>query len=128
MPSWNEVRDRLRTTYKLEDDEGELLSIVWTLADDRTQKVVIKHFKLHDRDMVEIKSAFAKGKSPDATVLLAKSAEMPLATIALAGDVYFVVYNAPLEHIDNDDFTFFMTSVATAADALEKEFGTGDTY
>jgi hypothetical protein len=128
MPSWNDVRDRLRTTYKLEDDEGELLSIVWTLADDRTQKVVIKHFKLHERDMVEIKSAFAKGKSPDAKELLAKNAEMPLATVALAGDIYFVVYNAPLEHVHTDDLAFFMTTVATTADALEKEFGTGDTY
>jgi hypothetical protein len=101
MPSWNDVRDRLRTTYKLEDDEGELLSIVWTLADNRTQKVVIKHFKLHERDMVEIKSAFA---------------------------IYFVVYNAPLKNLHDDDLTFFMTSVATSADSLEKEFGTGDTY
>ncbi|MFT6144899.1 MAG: hypothetical protein ACJAZO_003860 [Myxococcota bacterium] len=128
MPSWNDVRDRLRTTYKLEDDEGELLSIVWTLADNRTQKVVIKHFKLHERDMVEIKSAFAKGVIPDPTELLAKNAEMPLTTVALAGDIYFVVYNAPLKNLHDDDLTFFMTSVATSADSLEKEFGTGDTY
>lgn len=128
MPSWNDVREHLRTTYKLEDDEGELLSIVWTLDGDRTQKVVIKHFKLNEQDMVEIKSAFAKGKSPDPTELLAKNAEMPLATVALAGDVYFVVYNAPLANVHHDDVTFFMTTVATTADALEKEFGTGDTY
>ncbi len=128
MPSWNDVRERLRTTYKLEDDQGGLLSIVWTLADGRTQKVVIKRFKLHEQEMVEIKSAFAKGESPDATELLAKNAEMPLGTVALAGDIYFVVYNAPLENIHNDDLTFFMTTVATSADALEKEFGTGDTY
>lgn len=128
MPSWNDVRERLRTTYKLEDDEGELLSIVWTLDGDRTQKVVINHFKLQDHDMVEIKSAFAKGKSPDAQDLLAKNAAMPLATVALAGDVYFVVYNTPLENVHYDDLTFFMTTVATTADALEKEFGTDDTY
>lgn len=128
MPSWNDVRDRLRKTYKLENDEGELVSVVWTLADERTQKVVIKNFKLNDDDMVEIKSAFAKGKSPDAKVLLTKNAEMPLGTVALAGDVYFVVYNAPLRNIHDDDLTFFMTTVATTADALEKEFGTGDMY
>ena len=128
MSNWMRVREHLRKTYKLEDDEGELVSMVWSFPDDRTQKVVVRTFKAFDRELVEIKSAFAKGAEVEATVLLARNAELPLGTIALSGDVLFVVYNVLLEDLSDADLRLYMTEVATVADTLEKQYGTGDRY
>ena len=128
MSNWTAVREHLRTTYKLEDDVGEFVSIVWGFPDDRSQKVVVRTFKAFEQELVEIKSAFAKGATLDANALLARNAELPLGTIALSGDVYFVVYNTLLTDLSDSTLKLMMTEVATVADSLEKQFGTGDRY
>ena len=45
MPSWSEVQEHMRKKYTLEDDQPDLLSMVWSYDDGRTQKIVIRHFR-----------------------------------------------------------------------------------
>lgn len=128
MATWDDVRTHMRKTYKLHQDEAELLSMVWTYEDGRHQKIVLRTYEAFDREMVEFKSAFARVDNADPVEMLRKNAELPLATIALHGEVYVAVYNVVLDHLDMGDFELYLSRVAGLADALEAELGQHDVF
>ena len=99
MASWDELRETMRQSYKLQQDEADLVSMVWTYDDGRHQKVILRHYKAFDRSLVEFQSAFARIEDLNPTEALRKNAELPLGTIALQGEVYVVLYNAVLDDL-----------------------------
>ena len=125
MASWNALREHMRVNYKLKDDRDDVISMVWSYDDGRHQKIILRRYQAFDREMVELKSAFASAAELDPRELLRRNAELPLATIAQAGDVYLVVYNTFLAHLNFDDFALYLARVADVADTLEAEFGKG---
>jgi len=128
MATWNELREHMRQTYRLADDELDMLSMVWSYDDGRSQKIIVRRYEAFDRTLIELKSAFARRKDADPETLLRKNAELPLAAIALAGDVYIVVYNALLEHLDFDDLDLYLSRVAAVADTLEETYAAKDVF
>lgn len=128
MPSWTQLQEYTRKKYTLEHDQPSMMSMVWVYKDGRKQKIVIRRFKAFDRDMVEFKSPFARKDDVDPGTLLAKNSELPLATIALSGDVYLAVYNMLLEHLHLDDFDLVVSRVAAVADSLEEQYVKRDDF
>ena len=61
-------------------------------------------------------------------MLIRKNAELPLATIALHGEVYVAVYNAVLENLDMADLELYLSIVAGLADKLEEEYAQKDVF
>ena len=78
--------------------------------------------------MIEFKSPFARTTDVDQEVMLRRNSELPLATVALSGDVYLAVYNMLLEHLNLDDFDLVISRVAAVADSLEEEFSKRDEF
>lgn len=128
MPTFKQVQQYMRGKYKLSQDSEDLMSMVWSYADGRTQKILLRRFQAYDRDLIEFKSAFARRDDTNPLDLLRRNTELPLGTIALVGDVYVVVYNALLDHMHLDDFELILTRLAALADTLEEEFGNGDLF
>ena len=60
MASWDDVREHMRKNFKLQQDELELVSMVWSYEDGRHQKILVRHFTAYDRELIELKSAFAR--------------------------------------------------------------------
>ena len=128
MATWNELREHMRGTYRLADDEAEMLSMVWKYDDGRSQKIIVRRYEAFERVLVEVKSAFARSGDADPAALLRKNAELPLATIAQTGDVYIVVYNLLLDHLDFEDFDLYLSRVAAVADTLEETYASKDVF
>jgi len=128
MPSWDEIQDHMRGNYHLEDDAPDFVSMVWTYEDGRSQKIVVRQYVAYDRELVEFKSAFARLGDVEPAEMLRKNNELPFATIALAGNVYVVVYNALLENLHVDDFDFALSRVAAVADTLEEKYVIDDEF
>lgn len=128
MTTWSDLQRHMRSRYKLQDDEADMLSMVWSYDDERMQKIIVRRYRAADRVMVEFKSAFAHRGQLDPIVLLEENSRLPLATIALSGDLYLVVYNALLDHLHLDDFDFILSRVAALADALEEKYLRNDTF
>lgn len=120
--SWSDVQGHMRATYKLVDDEPDMMSLVWDYEGKRYQKVVLRRYRWSDRDMLEVKSAFAHKGNLDPAAMLEASGRLPLGTVALSGDVYLVVYNAILGTLGLDDVDFLLKKIAGAADNLEEKF------
>jgi hypothetical protein len=128
MATWDDVREHMRKHFKLEQDEHELVSMVWSYEDGRHQKVILRHYQAFERDMCEFKSAFARLSDADPLQMIRKNAELPLATIALHGDVYVAVYNVLLDHLDMGDLDLYLSMVAGLADQLEEEYAHQDEF
>jgi hypothetical protein len=128
MATWREVQQHMRGTYRLQDDQPEMMSMVWAYDDDRSQKIIVRRYKAAKRDMVEFKSAFARKGDVDAETMLENNSKLPLATVALSGDVYLVVYNALLDNLVLVDFDFMLSRVAAVADTLEEKYVRRDEF
>jgi hypothetical protein len=128
MPGWGEIQDHMRQSYRLNDDKPDMLSMVWSYDDGRSQKIFVRKYKAAGRDLLEFKSAFARKGDVDAVEMLRRNGNLPLATVALSGSVYLVIYNALLEHLNLGDFDFILSRVAAVADMLEEKYLTKDEF
>ena len=102
--------------------------MIWAYEDGRSQKVILRRYTAFDREMLEIKSPFASQQAIQPELLMRKNSELPLATTALSGDVYLVVYNLLIGSIKEEDLELVVGRVAAIADALEAEHGSGDLF
>jgi hypothetical protein len=118
----------MRENYRLKDDESSMMSMVWEYDDARSQKVFVRRFRAADRDMVEFKSAFARREDIEPAHLLRENSRLPLATVALSGEVYLVLYNALVASLSMSDLDFFLGRVAGVADTLEEKYLREDTF
>ena len=128
MATWNDIQKHMRGRYKLADDQPDMMSMVWTYEEGRHQKIIVRRFEAAGQDMVEFKSAFARKGQVEPEVLLRDNAQLPLATAALSGDVYLVVYNALIRTLDDASFEFILARVAAVADTLEEKYGSSDAF
>lgn len=128
MPTWTELQNYTRNKYTLEDDQPSMMSMTWTYDDGRKQKVVIRRYEAFGRQMIEFKSPFARTDDVGSEVMLRRNSELPLATIALSGDLYLAVYNMLIEHLHLDDFDLVVSRVAAVADTLEEEYSKRDDF
>jgi hypothetical protein len=128
VAGWSDIQTFMRSTYRLQDDDPDMMSVVWAYDDGRTQRVFVRRYKADDRSMVEVKSPFARSGDVSAEVLLRENAQMTLATIAQSGDVYLAIYNVLLDAISVDDFDFVLKRVASTADALEEKYASRDEF
>ena len=128
LRTWTGVQDYLRNQYSLENDQPDMISMVWAYEDGRSQKVILRKYSVDSREMLEIKSPFARIEHGSPELFLRKNSELPLAMIALSSDVYLVVYNAILENLTADDLEWALGRVAAIADSLEAELGVGDKF
>lgn len=128
MTTWSDLQRHMRAKYKLQDDQPDMMSMVWSYDDGRSQKLIVRRYTAAERPMVEFKSAFARKGDVDAVTMLEDNSKLPLATVALSGDVYLVIYNALLDHLHLDDFDFVLSRVAAVADALEEKYVRKDLF
>jgi hypothetical protein len=126
--TWPTIQKHLRGRYKLADDTPDMISMIWSYDDGRKQKLIVRRYKAAEREMLEFKSPFARRGDVDPTTMLEDNGKLPLATIALSGDIYLVVYNALLAHLDLGDFDFILSRVAAVADTLEEKYVTRDEF
>ena len=126
--TWPDIQRHMRDTYKLAEDQPDMISMVWTYEEGRHQRIIVRRYQAADREMVEFKSPFARQPDVDAEVLMQDNAKLPLATTALSGDVYLVVYNALLGGLSVADFDFVLARVAAVADTLEEKYASADRF
>ncbi|MCB9679872.1 MAG: hypothetical protein H6733_00245 [Alphaproteobacteria bacterium] len=122
MASWSDIQAHMRSTYRLQMDEPQALSMAWAYDDGRTQKIVVRRYDDGECPMVEFKSPFARLDGPDPIVLLRENIRLPIGAVALSGEVYIVVHNACLEELTLDAFEKLLSKVAGLADRLESKY------
>ncbi|MBW1880483.1 MAG: hypothetical protein JRJ84_19175, partial [Deltaproteobacteria bacterium] len=70
MATWDELREHMRKTYRLADDEDDMLSMVWSYDDGRSQKIIVRRYEAFERQLIELKSAFGRADDASAETML----------------------------------------------------------
>lgn len=128
MSQWSDIQKHVRGTYRLSDDQPDMMAMVWSYDDGRHQKILVRRFASAGRDHIEFKSPFAKLGQVEPEQLLRDNAKLPLGAVALSGEVYLVLHNALAETLGPDDIDFLLQRIADIADSLEEKYGVGDEF
>ena len=129
MPTWGEIQEYVRGKYKLDKDEQNWFSLVWSYDNNRLQKIIVSRFDAFNKEWVSFTSAICKQDEMQPVVALKKSFNFAVDAIALDNDGFYVfTYSAPLATMDPEEFELPLHVVASTADGLEKEFTAGDKF
>lgn len=123
MATWDELRAYIGLSYKVAEDGGELLKLLFTLDDGRSQLVLVA------RNDTGGGIAFATIASPFATVgqidplpVLTELSEYVVGGAVIYGDLWMVRHSVPLQNLDTNEFEAPLQLVLNTADALEKKY------
>jgi len=129
MPTWGEIQQYARSNYKLADDEADWFSVIFEYEDGRTQKISISRFEAFETQWIEFSSAVCKGSEMPAEEALRRNADFVVGALALdpEGDIN-LMYSAPLDTLNEEEFEVPLHAIARTADELEREFAKGDKF
>lgn len=120
MATWNEFAAWVRGNYKIADDKGDQLTMLFREG-ERSQLVVVRKVVLQDTSIEFAEITSPVGELDEAHVSAAASAVMvlPVGGIALVGNVAVVRHSVPLASVDENEFRGPLALVSLAADSLE---------
>ncbi len=131
MASWDDLADYLRRNYKIAEDSGTLLRLVFTLNDDRSQEVVVTRGSMASspQEWAMIVSFFAELSAVrDVSALLVEASEYVVGGVVQYGPRLAVRHSVPLATLDIDEFLEPFNLTLKTADLLEQKFGIGDRF
>ena len=128
MSNWAELQKHMRQNYRPHDDEGDMMSMIWSYESGRQQKILIRRFVAAGQEMVEFKSPFARQGAVDPEDMLRENTRLPFGSIALSNDIYIVIENTMLLPLGLGDFEFLIGRIAAVADHLESIHGDADAF
>jgi hypothetical protein len=130
LTTWEILERHARRAYPLDGDgEGWFATTVSWTDTPRTHQVRVTHFDRNQGEpWVVLRSAVCKREQLSPEEALRRNDELPVATLALSGDVYELVYSFPLEALTSSRFDMLLDQIAAEADDLEETFSGGDQF
>ncbi|MBT8453410.1 MAG: hypothetical protein KJO40_15715 [Deltaproteobacteria bacterium] len=120
VPTWTDIKDHARSSYKLADEQDHSFKVVFAYPDNRLQAVIVSHYRAMDRSWVDFSSACCRADRMDPEAALQQSFNLAVGSLCLDGDVYVVRHTAMVDHIHLTDLELSMHAVARAADQIEQ--------
>lgn len=128
MASWNELRSHIAANYKINEDKGDLLSMLFA-EDGRTQVTLVGLAGNTNtgEQWVQISSPIGPVGRVDLLAAARSAFDWLCGGIVVVGDLVYLHHSAPLANLDINEFARPLTVVTSGADALEKQLlGTDD--
>ncbi|WP_327638068.1 hypothetical protein OHB24_06760 [Kribbella sp. NBC_00482] len=130
MATWDELRSYIRINYKVDQDDGNLIRLLFAIGDDRTQIVIVAKSSTGDgaSQFATIASPFAEVGDIDIESALTAIAEYVVGGVVAYGRTYMVRHSVPLETLDPGEFEGPLRMVLHTADALEAKLIGSDKF
>lgn len=131
MATWQQVRDYLKSNYKIGPDQGERLRIEFEVRPGRTQLVFLTHQTLMDgaEEWVLIESPFAQLGEVDLQRLLIALENKVCGGLGTADGKFLVLRHAvPLANLDINELERPMQLLINTADAFEFDISGQDRF
>ena len=120
MPTWTDIKDHARSSYKLAEEHEHSFKVVFEYPDGRLQAVIAAHYEAMGRDWVDFSSACCRADRLDPRAALRQSFNLAVGSLCLDGDVYVVRHTVGSDSLTLNDLELFMHAVARAADQIEQ--------
>lgn len=121
MPTWTEVKEHAKSTYKIAEERDESFKLVFEYEQGRLQAVIVSHYQAMGRSWCDFSSACCRADQVSPRDMLERSFNLAVGSICLDGDVYVVRHTVQLDHMNLSDFVVPLHAVAWTANRLEHE-------
>ena len=130
MATWDDVAIYLRTNYKIVEDKGTVLALVFDVGDGRSQLLHVSRGSMPsiDEDFAEIASPIADAASVDVAAVLKEASKLVIGGIVQYGEKLVLRHTVPLANVDANEFIGPLEVVTTVADMLEKKYTGSDEH
>ena len=127
MATWQQVKKYVYTKYKVSDDDGDSMTLLFETNGGRSQLVFLRHIEADELSSVLFTSPFAESSKVSADRVLRATEEIP-AGIRSLGKYFVVTHSQLLSTVDDAEIDLPMAMVVSNADKLEDLLGKGDAF
>lgn len=130
MASWNELKGYIGGKYKVADDNGDIMKLLFGVDDSRSQMVLVARIS-NDRtgeEWVGISSPIGPVGRVDITEAARRAFEVLCGGVVVVGDMVYLHHSAPLVNIDTNEFERPLSVIVDQADQIEKALLGSDEY
>lgn len=124
MPTWTDIKNHARSSYKLAEEYDHSFKLVFEYPGGRLQAVIVSHYEAIGRSWVDLSSACCRVDRMDPQAALQQSFNLAVGSLCLDGDVYVVRHTLTIDHLQLADLEISMHAVARAADQIEASLPT----
>lgn len=129
MAKWEDLRSYIRITYKVAEDDGTFLRLVFGVGEGRSQIVVVAQSTTGSgSEFATIASPFAEVGQVDIDTVLSTMADYVVGGVVAYGQTYMVRHSVPLADLDPEEFDGPLRLVLSTADVLEAKFLGSDNF
>lgn len=120
MPTWTDIKDHARSSFKLAEEHDHSFKVVFEYPRGRLQAVIASHYEAMGRSWVDFSSACCRVDRMDPKAALQQSFSLAVGSLCLDGDVYVVRHTIMVDELRLADLELAMHAVARAADQIEQ--------
>jgi len=120
VPTWTDIKDHARSSYKLAEEHDHSFKVVFEYSGGRLQAVIVSHYQAMGRSWVDFSSACCRGERMDPEAALQQSFNLAVGSLCLDGDVYVVRHTVMVDQLELANLELSMHAVARAADQIEQ--------
>lgn len=128
MSNWNDVADYLRKNFRISDDQGDFLSLLFDVGRGRSQLVTVSKGSMSatDEEFAVIASPIADARAVNIQAVLEEAAEYVVGGVVKHGDSLAYKHAVPLANLDLSELTGPLELVLKSADYMEAKFTGAD--
>ena len=119
ISTWADLQSYARARYRLARDEADTFALIFAIPGDRTQQVVVSHFRALDRDFIELRTPVCRETELDPRAALRHNATCSVGALAIHEGMYYLIHPALLQTLDGEEFELPLQAMALHADTLE---------
>lgn len=130
MASWSELRSFIEANYKIADDSGDMVKLIFDVDGGRSQIVLVARIANDNtgEEWVGISSPIGPVDKVDLTQAARRAFEVLCGGIVIVSDMVYLHHSAPLVNIDNNEFLRPLSVLVGQADVIERELLGADEY
>lgn len=129
MASWNELRSFVQNTYKVSEDRGEMLSMIFSTG-ERSQLVLVGLAKNQNtgEEWVQISSPIGKLANVNLEAAGRAAFDWLCGGVVVINDMVYLHHAAPLANLDTNEFVRPLTVIVDGADQIEAALTGADEF
>lgn len=130
MANWRQVKSYLNNNYRIKQDEGDFVVMVFDTGNGRSQMVFLSVERLRDgtEEWLTILSSVGKVREVNLANALTLIENMVVGGLTQLGDTLMVKHTLPLLNVDDNEIDRPLALVTKTADDLERRLVGGDAY
>jgi len=129
VASWDEIRQYMRSRYRLLEDDEDHVALLFGFDDNRRHSITITLFEAMDRQWVLFEARVCRKELMGPKRALELNGKSVVGYLALDRDEFYVMrHTALLSTLDPDELVVPMHVLVKVADKLEEELTGSDIW